>query len=298
MKNIVLVKLNGGLGNQMFQFALASVIASKHNSTILIDNNLFKLTKKKSGHTPRNYELGVFGIEKPSASEKDILYFEQLSFLNKIRRELHLNYPEICFEKNFSYNFKLKESKPPVYIRGFFQSYKYLKGFEDMLQERFRFPEESLDDLNKSLLNKIILTNSVSVHIRRGDYVEDKITQEFHGTCSLEYYKEAIGTFRNNNMEYEYFFFSDDIDWVVKKFRDLPVKKTFIDHNTERDSWKDMFLMSKSKHNIIANSSFSWWAAWLNKNPQKIVITPKIWFSNYEKEKHTYDLIPNKWIRL
>jgi len=298
VKNIIITKLNGGLGNQMFQFALASVIASKHNSTILIDKNIFKLTEKKPGHTPRNYELGIFGIDKPTASDKDIHYFEQLSLVNKIRRELHLNYPEICFEKNFSYDFKLKESKPPVYLRGFFQSYKYLQGFEDMLQERFRFPEDSLDDINKNYLDKIKLTNSVSVHIRRGDYVKDRITQEFHGNCTLDYYNDAIARINCNNTVCEFFFFSDEIEWVVREFKDLLFKKHFIGHNKERNSWKDMLLMSNCKHNIIANSSFSWWAAWLNKNPKKTVITPKVWFSNPEKENDTNDLIPKEWIRI
>lgn len=298
MKNIVLVKLNGGLGNQMFQYALAKIIAVRNNSEILLDKELFQLTEKKPGHTPRDYELEIFGINNSSASSRDINYFERLPVFHKIKRELHLNYPKMCYERNFGFDEGIKNASSPVYLRGFFQSFKYLKGYEDVIREVFRFPESKLDEKNKYLLDKIKLTTSASVHIRRGDYVEDKITKEFHGNCSLDYYHQAILKIKSIDKEVEFFFFSDDIDWVKKEFKDLPIKKTFVSSNTGKNSWIDMLLMSYCTHNIIANSSFSWWAAWLNKNNSKKVIAPKRWFKNPEKEKYTFDLIPEEWIRI
>ena len=298
MKNIVLLKLNGGLGNQMFQYALAYIITLKYNSKLLLDKELFKLTEKTPGHTPRNYELGVFNIDEQSASKEDILYFEKISLTHKIRRELNLNYPEMCYENNFSFDKKIIDSKPPIYLRGFFQSFKYFKGYEENLKELFKFSEENLDDQNRGLLEKMKLKKSASIHIRRGDYVEDKITQKIHGNCNPDYYDQAISKIQEFDEDVEFFFFSDDIEWVENEFKNWPIIKTFVSSNIGRNSWKDMFLMSSCKHNIIANSSFSWWAAWLNNNPQKTVIAPKVWFSDLDKENETNDLIPKEWFRI
>ncbi len=298
MKNIVVVKLNGGLGNQMFQYALAYIITLKHNSQLLIDKELFNLTEKTPGHTPRNYEMGVFGIDEPTASNSDILFFERLSLIHKIRRELNLNYPKMCYENNFRFDNKIRQVKPPVYLRGFFQSFKYFKGFEDDLKELFKFSEEKLDDENKGILENIKSSKSVAIHIRRGDYVEDKITQKFHGNCSQDYYDQAISKIKEFDEDVEFFFFSDDIKWVENEFRNYRIKKTFVGSNAGKNSWKDMLLMSQCNYNIIANSSFSWWAAWLNKNDFKKVIAPSRWFNNPEKEQYTFDLIPDEWIRI
>lgn len=298
MKNIVLVKLNGGLGNQMFQYTLAHIIALKHNSQLLFDKDLFKLTEKKPGHTPRNYELGIFGLDQPSASDDDINYFEKLSVFHKIKRELNLNYPKMCFEKDFSFDPKVKKALPPVYLRGFFQSYKYYSGDEEIVRDCFRFPEKKLDPTNREILDKIKLTKSVGIHIRRGDYVKDKITNNVHGVCSLEYYQRALENIRKMDKDPVFYFFSDDMDWVKSKFVNIEGQKVFVSENQGDHSWKDMMLMSKCDHNIIANSSFSWWAAWLNGNTSKRVIAPKRWFKDPDKERYTLDLIPKEWIRL
>jgi hypothetical protein len=120
-----------------------------------------------------------------------------------------------------------------------------------------------------------------------------------HGTCSLEYYFSSIEKLtKSNQKKYSIYFFSDDIDWVKKKFKDLNFDKEFISHNTGNKSWVDIFLMSNCKHNIISNSSFSYWAGWLNNNPDKTVIAPKQWFVDPLLESQTKDLIPKLWLRL
>ena len=298
MRNIALVKLNGGLGNQMFQYALGHIIAFKHDARILLDKRLFELKEKKPGHTPRDFELGVFGIDHPTALESDIHYFTRLTVLQKIKRELNLNYPKMLYEKDFSFDNKIINAIPPVYLHGFFQSYKYFEGYEEDIRKAFKFPEIRLEGKNKELMGRIKLKPSASVHIRRGDYVADKITNKLHGNCSLNYYKQAISEVTKFDDEVEFFFFSDDIKWVENEFEMLPVKKTFVDSNTGKNSWKDMLLMSYCNYNIIANSSFSWWAAWLNNNPLKKVIAPKRWFNDPDKEMYTFDLIPEEWIRI
>ena len=140
--------------------------------------------------------------------------------------------------------------------------------------------------------------NSVSVHVRRGDYVLDKNTQEFHGVCGVDYYLDAIKLIASKMDDLLLVFFSDDTEWAIEEFKNLPYSLIFIDHNKGENSWKDMFLMSNCKHNIIANSSFSWWAAYLNQNQNKMVIAPKQWFADPTKNSETSDLIPESWIRL
>lgn len=282
----------------MFQYALAYSMALKYRSRLLLDMSLFDLKEKKPGHTPREFELDIFEADHSTASPEEINYFEQLSLLHKIRRELHLNYPKMCYERGYSFDQKVKNAHSPVFFRGFFQSYKYFTDCEDEIRKLFIFPHDKLDKINRGLLERIVTTTSVSVHVRRGDYVEDKITNKVHGTCSREYYESAIEEISKTDEASEFFFFSDDIEWVEKEFRGLAVKKTFVNSNIGSNSWKDMLLMSRCSHNIIANSSFSWWGAWLNKSQSKKVIAPKRWFRDPEKERYAYDLIPEEWIRI
>jgi hypothetical protein len=290
--------MDGGLGNQMFQYALASILAKKNNDLVLLDTSFFDQTEKRLGHTPRKFELGFFNNHYTPAKKKDILFFKQLSVFNKIKRELGLNYPKMYQEPSFRYDEKVLEIQIPVYLRGFFQSYQYFIGYENLIRELFAFPVDTLDEVNKNLLATIKSTNAIAIHIRRGDYVNDATTQQYHGNCSLDYYIKALSLLIENSTDFVLYFFSDDSDWVKEQFKDLPYPKQFIDHNTGENSWKDLLLMSTCKHNIIANSSFSWWAAWLNANHGKKVIAPKKWFALSEEKRNTNDLIPPEWIRL
>ncbi|WP_158727919.1 MULTISPECIES: alpha-1,2-fucosyltransferase [unclassified Flavobacterium] len=293
---MVVIKLEGGLGNQMFQYAFASILAKKNKSSIKIDKDFFDLTKKTQGFTPRNFELDIFDNSYLIASQSDIGSLTQLSFSNKIRRKLGIYESKIFYEPTFDFHPDALSIKAPVYVKGYFQSYKYLIGYEDLIRETFVFPIGTLNNTNKELLLHLKTKTTIAIHIRRGDYITNKLTQQFHGNCSLEYYLEAISLLTSRNKDFTLIFFSDDNIWVKEKFENLPYPKIFVDHNKNENSWKDMCLMSSCTHNIIANSSFSWWAAWLNGNPNKIVIAPKLWYA--EVEKNTNDLIPPQWIRL
>ena len=165
------------------------------------------------------------------------------------------------------FNRMLWQLKLQFILKGYFQSYKYFVGFEDHIKKIFSFPIDKLDNVNKKILLTIKSSTTISVHIRRGDYINDKVTQQFHGNCGLEYYLESISLLASKNKDFILIFFSDDNDWVKEQFKGLAYSKIFINHNKNENSWKDMFLMSSCTHNIIANSSFSWWAAWLNENP-------------------------------
>ncbi|MDI6034176.1 alpha-1,2-fucosyltransferase [Flavobacterium sp. LB2P84] len=295
---MIIIKLQGGLGNQMFQYAFASILAKKNKTSVLIDRNSFEVTEKRHGYTPRNFELNVFNNSYGQATASDIITFDNLSIIDKLKKKLGLHYPKRYEEIAFNFQSETLSIKAPIYLTGYFQSYKYFTGFENYIKKKFSFPVDKLDEMNKKLLITIKNSNTISIHVRRGDYVSDTLTQQFHGNCSLEYYLEAIALLSSKSKDFILIFFSDDSQWVKEQFQNLPYSKIFIDQNKNENSWKDMFLMSSCNHNIIANSSFSWWAAWLNENPEKIVIAPKHWYVESEAEKHTMDLIPSAWIRL
>jgi hypothetical protein len=145
----------------------------------------------------------------------------------------------------------------------------------------------------QALCTSITNTNSVSIHIRRGDYVQNHRVLRENGICSLSYYKRAVAELEKTQKDIFYFIFSDDINWVKKNIS-LGRDTVFVSDTTLTDS-EELVIMSKCKHNIIANSSFSWWAAWINQNPNKICVAPKPWFNT---AKYDSNLIPKSWIQL
>ncbi|WP_034886446.1 alpha-1,2-fucosyltransferase [Gillisia sp. JM1] len=295
---MIIIKLKGGLGNQMFQYAVSKIITQKNNTNLLIDNSFFDGEVKNTGPTPRNFELAIFNESFKKTSKTDIDYFFKLSFINKFKKKLGFNYPKIYSENSFKHNDSVYLIKNPAYLTGYFQSFKYFLGHENFIKNLYSFPFSKLNDDNFKLLERIKNSESVSIHIRRGDYVSDNLTQKFHGNCSLSYYMDAISLIGSKVYISQLVFFSDDIEWVREQFKELCNPKLFVADNSGDNSWKDMLLMSSCKHNIIANSSFSWWGAWLNKNPNKIVIAPKKWFTDPSQNEDTCDLIPSEWIRI
>ncbi|WP_299101262.1 alpha-1,2-fucosyltransferase [uncultured Winogradskyella sp.] len=293
---MILIRLKGGLGNQMFQYAYASILAKKCNLPLKIDTQFFSLSKDMVGVTQREFELTVFKNRYQIATLNEINSFTELSFFNKIKRKLGFNYPKKHNEGSRLYQDEDYKLKAPVYVNGYFQSYKYFLGYEEFVKKIFHFSTDDLDAKNISLLSRIEEANTISIHVRRGDYVTDLNINNTHGLCDIEYYMASIDVLTKDNANSTLVFFSDDSDWVKKTFSHLSNPKIFVNHNTGSHSWKDMLLMSKCSHNIIANSSFSWWAAWLNSNSEKKVVAPKQWFA--DQSRNTFDLIPKEWIQI
>lgn len=151
------------------------------------------------------------------------------------------------------------------------------------------------DVTNEQVAQNILSVNAVSLHVRRGDYVSNLTINQFHGTCSLEYYNQAIAQIAKKVETPHFFVFSDDPEWVKSNLK-IDYSITIVDHNNADKNYEDIRLMSLCKHHIIANSSFSWWGAWLCRNPNKIVIAPLKWFN--DKSINTTDLIPDGWIKI
>ena len=280
----------------MFQYAFASILAKKNNGKLFLDKTIIK--KEDATITKRNFELDIFKISYNEFNIQDLSNFEKLSKTNRIRKKFGFSYPKKFIEKSFKFNHKNLLLKAPIYLIGFFQSYKYFEGFNDFVKSLFTFNTHIIDDNNLEFLNQIKSVTSISIHIRRGDYINNNQVNNIHGICDDKYYLNSINYMSSKYKNCVFFFFSDDINWVKEKFEKLPFQKFFVTSNLEANSWIDMFLMKNCKHNIIANSSFSFWGAWLNENEGKTIIAPKKWFADLEKQKESIDLIPKSWIRL
>jgi hypothetical protein len=293
---MIIIKLMGGLGNQMFQYAFGKRLSILRNTSLKLD--LSFLEDKTLDHISRNYELGIFSLGNILATEQDLDNYKKIRnsrFWSVIHNTVPFLMPHYLInEVNHPFNKDMLESPKNSLVSGWWQSEKYFSAISEIIRKDFSFAPLA-DNANKILANKITSCNSVSVHVRRGDYVSNPETNKFHGTCSIEYYKEAIKLISENVPDCKLFIFSDDIDWVMQNLiTELPTE--YINHNTGEKAYIDMQLMSLCKHNIVANSSFSWWAAWLNANKDKMVVAPQKWFNDPSIDSR--DLIPESWIKL
>lgn len=299
MKNLTkkIVKLNGGLGNQMFQYAFACALEDKFKDEVTFDFCYFDEVKLCDTVTSRVFELDAFGICCPKPNTEDMEKVRRPEFKSKFKNTLAKKFPALfginyVREKYTSiYDKKVLNCPDYIYYEGYFQNEKYFKHLRKELLEKFSV-KVPINDKNQAVLDKIQNTNSVSIHVRRGDYVSLDYVNKIHGTCSLDYYERAIDYIAKHVENPHFFMFSDDIDWVIKNLKiDYPF--TVVDFNQGK-GWFDMHLMKNCKHNIVANSSFSWWGAWLNNNPYRIVIAPEKWTA----QKQKCDIIPSDWIKL
>lgn len=288
-KGQIIIKMNGGLGNQMFQWALARRIQEITDMDVYLDMSYF------DKRYARPYQLDVFNMKPKFINDPltKLKLFIIWTLRDILAGQTFLGIT-LYSEKHFHFDRNIARIKSNTYINGFFQSELYFKAIGNQLRMDFEFlPTDEIE--NEKIAGKIKLANSVSLHIRRGDYVEKERYQNVYANCSLDYYKRGVEHIAERYPNPTLFIFSDDINWVKKNLK-LPYECVFVTNNSGDKGYEDMRLMSLCKHNVIANSSFSWWGAWLNKNPEKIVIAPQRWF-NDEKIIQT-DVIPENWIRL
>ncbi|TKC55812.1 alpha-1,2-fucosyltransferase [Pedobacter hiemivivus] len=284
-----IVKFLGGLGNQMFQYAFYRALSKRHK-TVKADLSGYSNYPLHNG-----FELEkIFNLDLKKASPFIIKLYDptvRTWYIRKLRKILLLEKAYKAEKDPFLFDEeKLKDKGPKLYW-GYWQNQKYFIDIEQELRANFQFKNE-VSKTNENFLQQILRSNSISVHIRRGDYVGH---ESLGGLCDLAYYREAITIMRAKIKTPSFFIFSDDMEWCRKNLP-LPENTTLIEGNNGLNSYIDMQLMSNCKHNIIANSSFSWWAAWLNQNPDKIVIAPKKWINddNYNDS----DIIPKTWLKI
>lgn len=295
---MICVELSGGLGNQMFQYACGRALAYRHETKLVFD--MSRLKKNQGRHTIRTYSLNIFQVQGEEISRVSLKKIKPFIYriLNTISiriRHVGIQTGKYFIENEFSYNAGIEKISDTCFLSGYWQSPKYFQSVENLIREEFSFPHK-LNPQNNHWVDEINNTNSISLHIRRTDFVNNS-SHDIHGFCSIDYYREAIDIICSKVADPVFFIFSDDIEWA-KQNLSIEFPSFFISGNAGSNSYIDMQLMSFCKHNIIANSSFSWWGAWLNNNPKKIVIAPIQWFKNDILNSQTTDLIPQTWIRV
>lgn len=338
---MIIVRLEGGLGNQMFEYAIARRLAEKHLSPLKLDISWFETQQL------RQYKLQCFNIHEEFATPLEIevivgnysiLKWLSLKLRSKlgfdrsledleiqraisaiiyghnynlfkwwfarIKHKTGLHSSEIGLhqkgrylrQKHYHFDSTLLHAPDHIYLDGFWQSEKYFLDIQDILRQEFTL-RNSPTALFHQITEKIEEGCSISLHVRRGDMANDPKTNQLHGTCSLDYYDRAIEHIAERIEQPHFFIFSDDPDWVKEKLK-LNFRSTIVSSGDVLPDYEELHLMSRCQHHIIANSSFSWWGAWLNPKIDKLVVAPNNWFGALVDDRDTKDLIPETWVRL
>jgi len=292
---MIITHIIGGLGNQMFQYAAGRALTIAKEVSLLLD--VSDLDQYPLHH---GFELSrVFPITAEVATREDLRQLlgwraHSLAFRILCRKPLsRFRRRSLVIEPHFNYWDSIRDVPEDCYIRGYWQSEKYFENIAGIIRRDFDF-SSPMGSANQESAKRINSCNSVSLHVRRGDFARESKTLSIHGLCSIDYYHRAIACITENIKDPEFFVFSDDMRWARTHLR-IAHPIHYMQGNLGVDSFKDMRLMALCRHHVIANSSFSWWGAWLNPNQKKIVVAPKQWFAT---EQNTNDLLPRDWIRL
>lgn len=282
---MIVQRFVGGMGNQMFQYAFYKS-AKERGLDIKADLSFYN---KKNDNRP--WQLTVFPNINVEVAEKSDMHpiYKNMNIIDRIFRKDKIVDREL--EEEYGGYFERFYDKDNTVIEGYFQNINYFSCIENKLRKDFQFPklEDKLQNIIDDIENK---GNVVSVHIRRGDYM--KFPHIYGGICTEEYYSEALKKLQEKVDDFQVCFFSDDMDWVKQNFQienAMFINEKMFDNPKD---WYDMCIMSHCKYNIIANSSFSWWGAWLNNHDDKLVIMPKKW----DNQRKTTQLQWDGWLTI
>ncbi|MDB5204372.1 MAG: hypothetical protein JWP09_400 [Candidatus Taylorbacteria bacterium] len=285
-----ILKLQGGLGNQLFEYAFARAYGIRNDTEVKYDFDFFKT------HTYLTYGLGYFNTILPKASKEECARFKifkkQKGIIGRIYNPLFANSQKYIEEYTFHFLDEYMKNRKDSYFDGWWQSYKYFEDIHDILRKELILKDE-IQKPYTPYISKMNATESVVIHIRRGDYANNPGTTKHHGLTSREYYEYSINEISKKIPHAYFFIFSDEIAWAKEHFK-IPFPCEYVDVPTATPH-EELVAMSHAKHFIIANSTFSWWAAWLSNNKNKLVYAPKKWFN---KGWNTDDLTPPEWKRV
>ena len=286
--DLVTVAIFGGLGNQLFQYAAGLAYANRTNRRLQLDTHHY------DSNSSFPYSLGDFCIDALIGTSRTLPP-------NKADRFKYLTWkllgrsPRLLRERSLAYDERLGSEQGSVYLHGYWQSEKYFAQSEDLIRRHFEC-KSTLSNRNLQIANEIQSTPSIAVHVRRGDYVSNQKANSLHGTCSPEYYQEAVARIQaETGVDHTVYLFSDDADWAIRNLN-FPCQVKPVVGNDRASAWEDLKLMSSCSHQVISNSTFSWWAAWLNRNPAKLVFAPQFWFR--PSSGVSSDIVPNSWNRI
>lgn len=284
---MIIVQLKGGLGNQLFQYAAGRRLSLTLGVQLKLDISGYKR------HSQRTYELDQFCIEAGIATAWEVARWRGPRLLTRITQPLGL-LPRLVMETSFDFDQAILHLGDGRYLDGYWQSYRY---FADVAPEIRR--ELSVrtppSDADQKLLDRMARCDSVCVHVRRGDYASNPITRQYHGLCTPEYYRTAVEAIAAQVRGPELFVFSDDMPWVKHHLR-FGLPTTHVEHYGVDSAPLELRLMAGCRYFVIANSSLSWWAAWLSANGNPIVYAPRCWFADPAID--TSELTPPAWHRI
>jgi len=292
MTSQITVLLRGGLANQMFQYALGLALAEKSRGQVVVDIADIDRDAK------RDYALAACSPPPRlvSSTGRWLLGLARSTPLWNLcgsRWSAMLpGGPRIIREQGQAFDPPVLSLAGPLILDGYWQSEEYFKHCRASIEQAFDWSAVASREVPEWLVSAIEAPGSVAVHVRRGDYVREPATNAFHGACDPDYYARAAAIVREHVADPHFFIFSDDIDWAEANLV-LPGKQTPVRHALATPPHVDMWLMSRCRHAIIANSSYSWWAAWLTERPGKCIVAPRQWFRAPEMQSITP--VPARW---
>jgi hypothetical protein len=263
---MVVVRITSGLGNQLFQYAAARRLAYTRNVSLKLDLEWFTVTNY------RQFGLEHFNITAVEATSDEINTAKKMNYFK---------------EKHYHFNPGLLEAESIVYLSGFWQSEKYFADIANLIRREFTL-KDSLNEANSQMAQMVQNSEAIAVHIRRGDY----LTNDNCYICPPEYYERAVEYLITSIPNAHFFIFSDDPKWTAANWK-ISYPTTLVTNNDEKKGFVDLYLMSLCRHHIIANSTFSWWGAWLSQYSAKQIVAPGKWFGKLQY--NTCDLIPSAW---
>lgn len=286
---MIISRLIGGLGNQMFQYAAGRALALRRGVPFRVDRRAF------ADYKTHAFGLDCFRAEIADAPAEQLPGAVKESRLNRLLRPFMPAPVKVFTERAFTFDPEVASLPDGTYLDGYWQSEKYFADCVDAIRGDFTVRHAPSRE-NQQWLKRVGDGNSVSLHVRRGDYVTNASAAAVHGTCDLDYYRRAVAHLQQaTGTPPVLFVFSDDPDWVAANL-ELPCEMHLVRDNDAATNYEDLRLMSACRHHVTANSSFSWWGAWLDPRPDSITIAPQRWFAAGTPDAR--DLVPERWIRL
>jgi Glycosyl transferase family 11 len=286
--NSVTVSIYGGLGNQLFQYAIGRALAVRNHCQLWLDDRHYRT------HPHFKFGLHHFNIQATTAPA-DQLPPDRSEWLKYFSWRLVAASKAMVRERGLQFDATVLQRQGKLYLRGYWQSEKYFAEQADSIRAEVTLRNPALGP-NAEMLEQIAATYSIGLHIRRGDYVSSPQANKVHGTCSLEYYRAGVEhILKQTQTACTVYVFSDDPQWVKQNLQ-VDCAKVYVDINDGYAAHEDLRLMSACQHQVISNSTFSWWAAWLNRNPHKQIVAPLRWFA--DPTKRNDDLVPASWQRI
>ena len=296
--NTIIVKLSGGMGNQMFQYATARHLAQLNEAALLLDLTGFETYKL------HDFSLQHFALTAPIVPKWEIksalgnsAALAALAFWRSPTLGMPVRGTKFhpVVQQGLGYDAALLANRGCLHLDGYWQSPRYFDAIQEQIRADFHITTPPTSP-NQEMAHRIADSHSVSLHVRRADYVNNPKTLGIHGTCSAAYYAAAVDAITAQAADLRFFIFSDDIPWARENLT-FQGDKVFVDFNNASRNYEDLRLMSLCRHHITANSTFSWWGAWLG-NPGGITLTPARWFSEEAKGPPVTDLVPPGWTRV